>query len=342
MLKTVDYRKSQGLGTAFFDMKIMKAIVFDKKIRVISNHPVPTPEKGEALIRVLMAGICNTDIEILKGYMGFKGIPGHEFVGVVHKINGRDKRLLGKRVVGEINCGCGTCNYCRKGLKNHCPERKVLGILNKDGAFAEYMTLPIENLHRVPSNISDEEAVFTEPIAAAFEILRQVKIKKGDKILVMGDGKLGLLISFVMKRVNPDLTLLGKHNDKLRIATKQKIKTILLDDLNIRKDYDIVIDSTGTANGFDLSLRLVKPRGVVVLKSTVAEGIPLNLAPVVIDEITVIGSRCGPFKPALDALSKRQVNPIPLITQTFGFDKAGEAFDRARERNSLKIIIDFR
>ncbi len=320
----------------------MKAIVFDKKLRLAQDYPVPKPEKGEALIKVHVAGICNTDMEITKGYMGFKGIIGHEFVGVVEKINSRKIGLLGKRVVGEINCGCGICEYCLKGLKNHCHRRKVLGILNKDGAFAEYITLPLENLHKVPENISDEEAVFTEPLAAAFEITRQIKIKLEDKILVMGDGKLGLLISFVMKLFNPDVTIVGKHKDKLRIAKRQNIKTILLDKLKIQKSYDIVVDSTGSANGFDLALRLVKPRGIVVLKSTVAEGRAINLAPVVIDEITIIGSRCGPFKPALEALSKRHINVAPLITKIFKFDKATEAFDKAKERDSLKIIIDFR
>lgn len=320
----------------------MKAIVFDNELKFVEDYPVPKPEKDEALIKVHMAGICNTDIEITKGYMGFKGIIGHEFVGVVEKIDSSKQGLLGKKVVGEINCGCGVCKYCLKGLRNHCYKRKVLGILNKDGAFAEYITLPLENLHKVPENISDEEAVFTEPLAAAFEVSRQIKIRPEDKILVMGDGKLGLLISFVMKLFNPDLTLVGKHKNKLRIAKKQNTKTIFLDDLNIRKSYDIVIDSTGSANGFDMALGLVKPRGIVVLKSTVAEGMPINLAPVVVDEITVIGSRCGPFKPALEALSKRQINVSPLITKIFKFDKAAEAFDKAKDRDSLKVLIDFR
>jgi threonine dehydrogenase-like Zn-dependent dehydrogenase len=229
----------------------MKAIVFDNELRFVEDYPVPEPEKNEALIRVRMAGICNTDIEITKGYIGFKGIIGHEFVGVVEKINGKDQRLIGKRVGGEINCGCGVCEYCKRGLKSHCPGRKVLGIFNKDGAFAEYITLPLDNLHEVPENISDEEAVFTEPLAAAFEITKQVQIKPDDKILVLGDGKLGLLISCVLRLFNSNIILVGKHENKLKIAREQNIKTALPDNLQIKKDYDIVVDATGSADGYE-------------------------------------------------------------------------------------------
>jgi threonine dehydrogenase-like Zn-dependent dehydrogenase len=320
----------------------MKAIVFDNRLRFIENYPVPEPEENEALIRISMAGLCNTDIEITKGYGGFKGVLGHEFVGIVERINNRDHRLYGKTVVGEINCGCGICEYCKKGLKNHCPYRKVLGIFNKDGAFAEYITLPLDNVHEVSENISDEEAVFTEPLAAAFEITRQIQIKPENKILVMGDGKLGLLISFVLGLSNSNLTLVGKHKKKLKIAEDRDTKTVLLSDLNIRKDFDIVVDATGSADSFETALKLVKPRGIIVLKSTVAENKEMNLSPVIIDEITVIGSRCGPFEPALDLLSKKLINVRPLITEVFPFSKAKEAFERAMEKDSLKVIIDFR
>lgn len=320
----------------------MKAVVFDNELRFVEDYPMPEPHNNEALIRILMAGICSTDIEITKGYMGFKGVIGHEFVGVVEKINSRDQRLAGKRVVGEINCGCGVCKYCKEGLKNHCPNRKVIGIFNKDGAFAEYITLPLENLYEAPENISDDEAVFTEPAAAAFEITKQIQIKPADKILVLGDGKLGLLISFVLRLYNSGLTLVGKYEEKLKIARGQNIKTALLDNLQTKKDYDIVVDAAGSAVGFETALKLVRPGGIVVLKSTVAEWGPINLAPVVIDEITVIGSRCGPFEPALEALSKRLINVRPLITEIFPFSKAKIAFDRAIEKGSLKIIIDFR
>jgi threonine dehydrogenase-like Zn-dependent dehydrogenase len=320
----------------------MKAVVFDRELRFTEDRPAPRPEEGEALIRVLMAGICNTDLEIIKGYMGFQGVIGHEFVGVVEEINGNDRGLLGKRVVGQINCGCGVCLYCLKGLENHCPERKVLGILNKDGALAEYMTLPVGNLFEVPENVPDEEAVFTEPLAAAFEITEQVQVKSADRILVMGDGKLGLLISLALKLTDPDVTLIGKHERKLEIAKVQKVNTVLLEDLKAEKAYDIVVEATGSADGFQMALRLVRPRGTVVLKSTVAEKKEINLAPLVIDEISVIGSRCGPFGPALKALSDRLLDVRPMITGIYKLDDAKEAFERAGEKDPLKVIVDFR
>lgn len=319
----------------------MKAVVFDNKLKFVDNYPVPEPVQNEALIRVSMAGICNTDIEITKGYTGFKGVIGHEFVGIVERINGKDQSLLGKRIVGEINCGCGKCEYCKKGLRNHCPDRKVLGIVNKDGAFAEYLTLPLENLHTVPENLSDEEAVFTEPLAAAFEITRQIQIKPDDKILIMGDGKLGLLISLALHLSHSNLILAGRHENKLQVAKDKGIESILFNKLPIKKEYDIVVDATGSAEGFETALKLVKPRGIIVLKSTVAAGKEINLAPVVVDEITVIGSRCGPFEPALDALSKKLIDVKPLITEIFPFDKARQAFERAIAKGVIKVIINF-
>lgn len=320
----------------------MKAIFFDKKLNFVRNYPTPVPGVNEALVRIRMTGICNTDLEIIKGYMGFRGIIGHEFVGVIEKINGKTQRLIGKRVVGEINCGCGTCDWCRKGLKNHCPERTTIGIAKKDGAFAEYITLPNDNLLEVPENISDEEAVFTEPLAAAFEIMEQIHIKPADKILVMGDGKLGILCSLALNLAHADVTLMGKHEKKLKIAEGQHVSTVKLKDLKISKAYDIVVEATGAAEGFGMALQLVKPRGTVVLKSTVAEGRETNLAPVVIDEISVIGSRCGPFKKALRALSGKLIDVKPLITGIYPFDGAEEALRKAAKRDSLKVIIDFR
>lgn len=320
----------------------MKAIFFDKKLNFVRNYPAPAPGKNEALVRIRMTGICNTDLEIIKGYMGFRGIIGHEFVGVVEKINGKTQRLIGKRVVGEINCGCGTCDWCAKGLKNHCPERTTLGIVKKDGAFAEYITLPNNNLLEVPENISDEEAVFAEPLAAAFEIMEQIHIKPADRILVMGDGKLGILCSLVLNLAHADVTLTGKHEKKLKIAEGQHVSTVKFKDLKIRKVYDVVVEATGAAKGFGMALQLVKPRGTVVLKSTVAEVRKMNLAPVVIDEISVIGSRCGPFKKAVRALSGRLIDVKPLITGIYPFDRAEEALRKAAERDSLKVIMDFR
>lgn len=320
----------------------MKSIVFDGELRFLRDYPVPEPAGSEALIRVLLAGICNTDLEITRGYMGFRGVIGHEFVGVVEKAGGGGRHMEGRRVTGEINCGCGRCEYCLKGLRSHCPQRKVLGILGKDGALAEYLTLPMENLHEVPENLSDEEAVFAEPLAAAFEITEQVHVRPLDRILVMGDGKLGLLASMVLGLHSENVTLVGKHESKLGIARGRNINALSIDDLKREKIYDMVVEATGRAEGLETAFSLVRPRGTIVLKSTVAQGKEMNLAPVVIDEITVVGSRCGPFGPALKALSERLVDVRPLITGIFTFDRAGEAFEKARERESLKVLMDFR
>ncbi len=319
----------------------MKAIVFDGKLKYMKNSPAPVPEAGEALIRVKLAGICNTDLEIMKGYLGFQGVIGHEFVGIVEKINNGSCGSAGKRVVGEINCGCGLCDYCLKGLEKHCPGRKTIGILGKDGAFAEYITLPIGNLLEVPDNVTDEEAVFAEPLAAAFEITEQCHIKPTDRILVLGDGKLGILVSLALNLTQAHVILVGRHENKLRIAQKQHVETVQFKDLNVRKDYDVVVEATGSADGFDLALKLVKPRGMVVLKTTAAYGKEMNLAPVVIDEIRVVGSRCGPFEPALRAMAKKLVDVKPLISAVYSADKASAAFKKAGEAKSLKILLDF-
>lgn len=322
----------------------MKAVVFDKQLSFTDSLPVPKPLPGEALIKTLMGGICNTDLEILRGYMGFIGIPGHEFVGVVQKAEGA-RRLEGKRVVGEINCGCGACSLCMQGLSNHCPGRSVLGILGRSGAFAQYLTLPVGNLHEVPEGVPDEEAVFTEPLAAAFRIPEQVSLKPTDRVLVMGDGKLGILIALVLKLSCPHVTLLGKHGEKLAIARAQGVKTVLLIDLNTgdfktKRAYDVVVEATGSEGGLACAMGLVRPGGVIVLKSTVAgEGRQINPTLLVVDEITVLGSRCGPFKPALKALSEKLVDVRPLITDVFKFEQAGEAFARAMQRDSLKVLL---
>ncbi len=272
--------------------------------------------------------------------MGFKGIPGHEFVGVSEKINSEDQSFLGKRVVGEINCGCGVCSYCLNGLKNHCPNRRVLSILNKDGAFAEYLSLPIDNLFEVPKDIEDEEAVFVEPLAAAFQITNQLHIKPTDKILALGDGKLGLSCSFVLNLTFADITLAGKHKDKLEIAGDQGIKTVLCRDIEKGKVYDIVIEATGSSDGFEKALQMVRPKGIIVLKSTTAKGKELNLTPVVVNEINVIGSRCGPFEPVLKVLSDKSIDVNPLITEIFNIDRAVNAVERAKDKGSLKVIIE--
>ena len=319
----------------------MKALVFDKELNFVENYPKPIPQKGEALIKLTFSGICNTDVEITKGYMGFKGICGHEFLGIVEDVNSDDKSLVGKRVTGEINLGCGNCPDCFNGMQRHCQNRQTLGIFKKDGTFAEYLTLPIENIIEIPSEIPDEEAILIEPLAAALEILEQVHIRPADKIAVLGDGKLGLLISLVLSTTTADLITIGKHKNKLNILEKQGIKTKLLNDAVETKYYDIVVDATGSVDGFEKAVSLVKPRGIFVLKSTVAAEKPLNLAPLVIDEITVVGSRCGQFRPALRLLEKKVLDLKPLISKVFNFDEAINAFAFAQEKGILKVILKF-
>jgi threonine dehydrogenase-like Zn-dependent dehydrogenase len=321
---------------------MMKALVFDGEIKSVVDYPVPEPVEGEALIKVLVAGICNTDIEITKGYLGFKGVLGHEFTGLVERINGGDQKLLGRRVVGRINCGCGLCHYCVSGLENHCPQRTVLGISGRDGAFAEYLVLPVANLLEVPEKITDEEAVFTEPLAAAFRITEQLQIRPSERILVLGDGKLGILVSLVLNLTQAELTLAGKYEQKLGIASAQGVRTAFVHELKIRKEYDVVVDATGSADGFSLALNLVRPGGTIVLKSTIAGKWERDLSDLVIDEINVIGSRCGPFEPALRLLSKGMIKVRPMITGIFRFEEIYDAFEAAVEKGSLKVMIDFR
>lgn len=318
----------------------MKAVVFDGRLRLTNDRPIPSPPHGEALIRVTMAGICNTDIEITKGYLGFKGTMGHEFTGVVEAVGGRSKKLIGKRVVGEINCGCGHCIFCLGGLEKHCPDRTTLGILGRDGAFAEYTLLPLRNLHEIPDGITDEEAVFTEPLAAAFEILEQVRIGPSDRVLVLGDGKLGILCALALKITGADLTLAGKHPWKLGVARDQGVPVAHGKDLLPTNKYDVVVEATGRADALETAMKLTRPRGTIVLKSTVARGAPIDLAPLVIDEIMVFGSRCGPFKPALKALENGLIDVNPLISAVFPFEDAKKAISFAKKRGVLKVLMD--
>ena len=321
----------------------MKALVFDKELKLVNDYKKPIPQKGEALIRVIMGGICNTDFEITKGYMGYAGILGHEAVGVVEEINDSDQSLLGKRVVAEISYGCKDpdCPYCAEKLYRHCPNRHTLGIWKKDGCFAEYFTMPIEVLFEVPDNVSNEEAVFTEPLAAACEITEQLHIKPFEKVIVLGDGKLGLLTAMALFAQNIDVLLVGKHQNKLDIAKSQGIKTSLLNNLTIEKKYDVVVEATGSISGFETALALTKPRGTLVLKSTVAASKEFNLAPIVIDEITVLGSRCGQFGPALRLLESGKINTTPLISAVYSFDDALEAFEKNKERDTIKVLLKF-
>ena len=317
----------------------MKAVVFDNGLKLETNYPKPTPKKGEALIKVNTIGICNTDYEITKGYMGYKGILGHEFTGVVVEINDENKSLLNKRVVGEINCGCGDCEWCAQGLERHCPNRSTLGIWQREGCFAEYVCLPVKNLLEIPENVSDDEAVFVEPLAAALEILEQVHIPPHKRVAVLGDGKLGLMIALALNAAGLDVVLIGKHENKLQIAKNQGVKTKLLADVEIKKEFDFVVEATGSISGFETSLALTKPRGTLILKSTIAASKEFNFAPVVVDEITIVGSRCGQFAPALRLLESKRIDVKPLISDIFDLDDSIAAFERNKDKSSIKVIV---
>ncbi|MBQ8167850.1 alcohol dehydrogenase catalytic domain-containing protein [bacterium] len=321
----------------------MKAVVFDKELKLVNDYIKPVPQKGEALVRVTLGGICNTDYEITKGYMGYVGVLGHEAVGVVEEINDENQSLLGKRVVSEISYGCHdpNCIYCAEKLYRHCPNRHTLGIWKKDGCFAEYFTMPIEVLFEVPENVPDEQAVFVEPLAAACEITEQLHIKPFEKVVILGDGKLGLITALTLNAQNIDVILVGKHQNKLDIAKAQGVETVLLQDFAIEKKYDVVVEATGSISGFETALALTKPRGTLVLKSTVAASKEFNLAPIVIDEITVLGSRCGQFGAALRLLESGKVDFSPLISATYNVDDAIEAFEKNKEKDSLKVLLKF-
>ena len=328
----------------------MRALVYDgHRLMLDQNYLLPKPVEGEALIRVLQVGICNTDLEITRGYMDFRGVPGHEFVGVVEELYGKDvqksySHLLHQRVVGDINAACHRpdCSYCQRNMYTHCPNRTTLGIVKRDGAFAEYLMLPVENLHLVPDNVSDEEAVFVEPLAANFEILEQVHIHPTESVLILGDGKMGQLAAQVLALTGCDLSMVGKHEEKLALVEQYGITTYLLKDIEQHFDehrVDHVIECSGSAQGIELALELVRPRGVLHLKSTVADKSTLNLAPIVIDEIRVQGSRCGPFVPALRALQQKRMNVRPLISATYSLDEVLAAFEYAEQKGVLKVLV---
>jgi len=316
----------------------MKALVFDNELR-IEDRPKPVASGRECLVHVLKAGICNTDLEITKGYFGFTGVLGHEFVGIVEAAP--TAALVGQCVVGEINAACQVCEYCRKGLERHCPERTVLGILRRDGAFREFLTLPEKNLHVVPDAISDEEAVFTEPIAAACEILDQVAIGPEHHVAVLGDGKLGLLIAMVLSRIGCQLTLIGKHAAKMDIVEDYPLQRVPLEVAQgLARSFEVVVEATGSPQGWELALRLVKPRGTVVLKSTFHGQIAFNPAPIVVDEITVVGSRCGWFKAALALLATKKINPTRLLQHSLPLSEGIKAFELAQEPGVLKVVLE--
>ncbi len=300
------------------------------------NLETPRPAQNEALVKVSMAGICNTDLELVKGYMGFQGVPGHEFVGTV--VEGKEM-WTGRRVCGEINFGCGTCRFCRIGLQRHCPNRSVLGILNQNGAFAEYVVVPLENLREIPDSISDRQAVFVEPLAAAMEILEQIQIQPDEDVAVVGDGKLGLLIGQALRLPGCSVSIIGKHKSKLEIAEMCGLKGLMLDQA-AGSQFDLVVEASGSPSGFETAMSLLRPRGRLVLKSTYAANLELNASAIVINEVSVIGSRCGQFEPAIRVLKRDLVNVEALVAQVFSFQEALTAFEYAAQPGILKVLLD--
>jgi threonine dehydrogenase-like Zn-dependent dehydrogenase len=295
----------------------------------------PRRRESDVAIRVRLAGICETDLQLIRGYMGFQGVLGHEFVGVAEEGRYRDQR-----VVGEINCSCRSCEFCRRGLPTHCPQRSVVGILDHDGAFADYVFLPEENLHSVPDEIGDEEAVFVEPLAAAYQIPAQLDLSAFERCAVFGDGRLGNLCAQVLHGSGLPVTVIGKHAAKLQLLSSAGIETRLADDLPEGFSADLVVDCTGSTTGMNAALQTVQPRGVIVLKTTTSAAADMNLAPVVIDEVTVVGSRCGPFPRAITALREGEVDVTPLISARFPLEDIESALLAARTPPNLKVLLD--
>lgn len=314
----------------------MLALAFDGERLNLREQPLPIPAEGEALIKVRLAGICNTDLEIVRGYMGFRGVLGHEFVGEVAEA--ADPAWVGQRVVGEINAYCGVCDTCRSGAPTHCPHRTTLGIAGRDGALAEYCTLPVHCLHPVPAGVSDEEAVFVEPLAAALEIPEQAHIRPTERVIVVGDGKLGLLVAQVLALTGCDLVGVGRHGNKLAQLQRLGIETRLAAEAaDLRADC--VVDCTGHPEGFALARSMLRPRGRLMLKSTYHGRIEADLTGLVVDEIALVGSRCGPFAPALRLLQRRLVDVTGLIDSLFRLEDGLTAFARAGTPGALKVLV---
>ncbi len=318
----------------------MKALYLDGKLQYREDVKPPRRMEDEVLIKVTMAGICRTDLELIGGYMSFKGTPGHEFVGLVE--DERFPDLNGKRVVGEINCPCGKCEFCERGLGNHCPSRTVLGIMERNGVHAEYALLPKRNLHEVPNSLTDEEAVFTEPLAAAIQITRQVPIGPDSEVVILGAGKLGLLIAQVIGRISNRTTLVAKHPSKLKLISDMDISLKTLSEFKkgARKRAPVVVECTGSSGGVKLAEEIVSPRGVIILKSTRSRGVSFNFSDVVVNEVTIIGSRCGPFPPAIQMLKRGEVSVLPLISATYQLKDGVKAFREASKTSSVKVLLD--
>jgi len=318
----------------------MRAIVLDSTLTLRRDYPRPQLPDGEALIRVRLAGVCNTDLELIKGYAGFGGVLGHEFVGEV-EVCPADPSWVGRRVVGEINAACRHCATCRAGRPTHCPTRTTLGIRGRDGVLADWTTLPVENLHAVPDSVSDEQAVFVEPLAAALEITDQLHLRPTERVVVLGDGKLGQLIAQVLALTGCDLTLVGRHQKKLDLLNARGIQTCLDDALDAPGILaDVVVEATGTPGGFAMARKLVRPRGALVLKSTYHGLLQADLSQVVVDEVQLIGSRCGPFAPALRLLARGAVDVQALIQARYSLDQGLLALEDAALKGALKVLIE--
>ncbi len=314
----------------------MRALVWDGQTAEVKERAEPVSATGTAVVRMRRAGVCNTDLEIVKGYMDFRGVLGHELAGEV--VMG-PPALVKKRVACEINFACGVCEACARGLQRHCPTRAVMGILRADGAFAERVAVPIVNLHPIPDNVSDDQAVFIEPLAAAYEITEQVHVDPSMSCLVLGDGKLGLLAAQVLASVGARVTAVGKYPDKLAILAKRGIETKLASDKSPGL-FDLVVEATGSSKGLSMAIAATRPRGTLVLKSTVASSSKLHLAPIVIHEIRIVGSRCGPFGPAIRALAEGRIDVASLVTATYPLHRAAEALRRAAEPGVMKVIVE--
>lgn len=302
----------------------------------LRRRPRPRRREGWALLRLRLGGICNTDLELVRGYYGFRGTPGHEFVADV--VEADSAGLAGQRVVGEINAACGECEWCLRGLGRHCPRRSVLGIAGLDGAFSEYFVLPERNLHVVPAGVADEEAVFTEPVAAACEILDQVALPPGSEVAVLGDGKLGLLAAQVLALHGARVKLWGRHREKLAIAGAAGIETALARDLPEAR-FDWVVEATGSREGLEQAVRMTRPRGTVILKTTVHGAVRLDAARVVVNEVTLVGSRCGRFEPALELVAGGRLRLREMISGEYALEDAPRAFRAAARKGTLKILL---
>lgn len=315
----------------------MRAVVYDGSVKFHREWPEPSVPKGEVLIQVRLAGVCRTDLEILKGYGNYKGILGHEFVGVV--VNG-PKNLRGKRVVGEINCVCGQCDMCLKGLSSHCRRRTVLGIAGRDGCFADYVVLPERNCYPLPDTVTNEEAAFVEPLAAAYQVLRQVPIERHMRCTVIGTGRLGLLVSQVLTQTGCRLQVVGHNPRTLEYCEKKGISAFHIDNVVPKLDQDLIVECSGNQAGLAMALQMVRPRGMIVLKSTCAQPWSIDLSPAVVNEVTILGSRCGPFSEAINALARKQVDVLSMVSRIMPLHKACEALEFAAQPGNIKVLLE--